>query len=316
MRTTRWIGAALLPLTLGALLTSVQAQGKGYGAERKAAKSQSATKQDKQEKQAKESKGVARGNVRGAERPEKLQANPGSARGRAARELAGGNAAVKGNKSNTVLEAGGSVERPGFRVLAASDKKGRRLAGQAIARAHKRGVSEDDFIITPEVQRVLVLNRAGVLLVDLDNDREVGNWRAITERDRDVKGAPSFCRSGEGHPVWGRQWCIDKGFGLGEFQEVRWARVINPGNVVLRRTTTGPLSRDVLLDVLGDVVFNRLATQAITLGYVDPLTGRWIGEPTGGPRVLLLTAGDRPIAEIVDVNHDDRADLLVVAVRP
>jgi len=314
MRTTRWIGAALLPLTLGALLTSAQAQGKGYGGERKATKSQSAAKQGKQQ-QAKESKGVAKGNIRGAERPEKLATNPGSARGRAARELAGGNAAEKA-KSKTVREVGGTVERPGFRVLAASDKKGRRLAGQAIARAHKRGVSEDDFIITPEAQRVLVLNRAGVLLLDLDNDREVGNWKAVTERDRDTEGAPSFCRSGEGHPVWGRQWCVDKGFGLGTFQDVRWARVINPDDVVLRRATTGSLARDVLLDVLGDVVFNRLATQAITLGYTDPLTGRWIGEPTGGPRVLLLTSGDRPIAEIVDVNLDDRADMLIVAVRP
>lgn len=314
MRTTRWMSAAILPLTVGALLTTAQAQGKGYGGERKAAKSQSAGKQVKQEKPTKESKSVVKGNIRGADRPEKLAANPGSSRGRAARELAGGNAAVKG--TNKVLEVGGSVERPGFRVLAASDKKGRRLAGQAIARAHKHGVSEDHFIITPEGQRVRVLNRAGVLLVDLDDDRDVGVWKVVKERDRDKKGAPSFCRSGEGHPEWGRQWCVDKGFGLGATGDVRWARVINPDNVVLRRSTTGSLSRDVLLDVLGDVVFNRLATQAITLGYTDPLTGRWIGEPTGGPRVLLLTSGDRPIAEIVDVNRDDRADMLVVAVRP
>jgi hypothetical protein len=26
---------------------------------------------------------------------------------------------------------------------------------------------------------------------------------------------PSFCRSGAGHPVWGLQWCLDKGFGIG-----------------------------------------------------------------------------------------------------
>jgi hypothetical protein len=71
----------------------------------------------------------------------------------------------------------------------------------------------------------------------------------------------------------------------------------------------------VLLDVLGDVVFNRLAVHAITLGLVDPLTGMWLGEPIG-PRVLLVSAGDRPIAEIVDVNRDDRADVFLVALRP
>ena len=27
--------------------------------------------------------------------------------------------------------------------------------------------------------------------------------------------APSFCRSGAGHPRFGREWCIRKGFGLG-----------------------------------------------------------------------------------------------------
>lgn len=26
---------------------------------------------------------------------------------------------------------------------------------------------------------------------------------------------PSFCRSGEGHPVFGLQWCLNKGFGIG-----------------------------------------------------------------------------------------------------
>lgn len=26
---------------------------------------------------------------------------------------------------------------------------------------------------------------------------------------------PSFCRSGAGHPVFGLQWCLDKGFGIG-----------------------------------------------------------------------------------------------------
>jgi hypothetical protein len=28
--------------------------------------------------------------------------------------------------------------------------------------------------------------------------------------------APSFCRNGSGHPVHGRRWCIEKGYGLGD----------------------------------------------------------------------------------------------------
>ena len=31
----------------------------------------------------------------------------------------------------------------------------------------------------------------------------------------EADASPSFCRSGAGHPVHGRAWCIDKGFGLG-----------------------------------------------------------------------------------------------------
>src|SRR5687768_635596 len=165
-------------------------------------------------------------------------------------------------------------------------------------------------VCSSDLNRVHILNRSGVLLLDLDDDRDVGVWKVVTARETEKKGAPSFCRSGAGHPVWGRQWCIDKGFGLGDDQGVRWARAVNLDNVVFRsQPTTSILGRDVLLDVLGDVVFNRLATHAITLGLAEPLAGRWIGEPVG-PRVLLLTSGDRPVAEIVDVNRDNRAEML------
>jgi hypothetical protein len=36
----------------------------------------------------------------------------------------------------------------------------------------------------------------------------------IERRDAGQAG-PKFCRSGAGHPVFGREWCNDKGFGLG-----------------------------------------------------------------------------------------------------
>ena len=32
---------------------------------------------------------------------------------------------------------------------------------------------------------------------------------------RNNGGGPAFCRSGEGHPVHGRQWCRDKGWDVG-----------------------------------------------------------------------------------------------------
>jgi hypothetical protein len=305
MITTRTFSSVALPLLLCAALSSSQAQGKGKGPEHKADKGQghAAAKQEKP----KAEKATAR-----ADKSDK-SSKPNKAVGLE-------RSASRGKSASNVKElreSGGTVGKPDFHVLASSNKHGQRLAGRALARASKRGVGDDAFIINPGVGRVQVLNRSGALLLDLDDDRDVGTWKVVTAKETNKKGSPAFCRSGAGHPVWGRQWCVDKGFGLGEDQGVRWARAIGFDNVVFRsQPTTSIIERNVLLDVLGDVVFNRLATHAISLGLAEPLAGRWIGEPAGGPRVLLLTSGDRPVAEIVDTNRDRRADLMLVTLRP
>lgn len=35
---------------------------------------------------------------------------------------------------------------------------------------------------------------------------------------------PAFCRSGEGHPVHGREWCRDRGYRVGTERDVRYER--------------------------------------------------------------------------------------------
>ena len=320
MRKTRWISSLILPLMLVAAFGTAQAQGKGKGSDKKADKGQ-AKGAAKQGNQGKAAKAVAKSDKSAkSEKSEKSEKSdhkvdkPAKVKIAAApRDLVRGRSQPKAKE---IRESGGTVVRSDYHAFAASNKHGQKLVGRAISRASRRGVSDDAFVITPVGNRVHVLNRQGALLLDLDDDRDVGTWRVVNARETGKKDAPSFCRSGAGHPVWGRQWCIDKGFGLGDDQGVRWGRVIEFDNVVFRsQPTATPLARNVLLDVLGDVVFNRLATQAITLGYVEPLTGRWIGEPTGS-RVLLLSSGDRPVAEIVDLNRDNRAEMLVVALRP
>ena len=206
---------------------------------------------------------------------------------------------------------------PATRRFVISDRPGERLVGKAVARAYGRGLADDALLIVPVGRQLVVRNHAGDVLLDLDDDRarHLGSWKAVTVDDRVKDGAPSFCRSGAGHPVWGRQWCLDKGFGLGAESDYRWSRVVDPGPIVFREFNSGSLSRDALRAVIGDVVLDRLALHALTLGYVDPLAGVWMGEPTG-PRVLLLTSGGRPVAEIVDANRDNRADNLLVALRP
>lgn len=292
---------ALLPLILSAATGVAGAQGKGHD------KGDHGNGKDGKGKGAKEVGRVERGG-RGHDKAV-AKARDDDGRGRGAGKIKDDR---KDNRGGVVTESGGSVS---FREFAASPKRGRRIAGMAVARAARRG-NDRDFVINPVGDRVQVLNRNGDVLVDFDDDRELGNWKVVSEPYREKKGSPSFCRSGAGHPVWGRQWCLEKGFGIGSDDDVRWSRVLDPSGVIIARPTSTDLTRSVLLDVLGSVVLNRLATHAVTLGYQDPLSGRWLGETTDtGPRVLLVSSGARPVAELVDTNRDGTADLMLVPVR-
>ena len=209
--------------------------------------------------------------------------------------------------------------RPSVRRLFEMDRAPARAAVGAVARAHLRGVDDDELVITPVDDRIRILNRAGLVLVDLDDERvrNLGRWDVVPLDDDVSEGAPAFCRSGEGHPVFGRQWCIDKRFGLGESNDFRWGRTDRITDVVfLQPISTGSIARNALLSLLGPVAFDRLALHAITLGLSDPLAGRWmVSQEPGAPRVLLVSSGRLPVAEVVDIDQDNRADMMVVALR-
>lgn len=123
---------------------------------------------------------------------------------------------------------------------------------------------------------------------------------------------PAFCRSGSGHPQFGRQWCVDKGFGLGNSQ---WSNA-GWGDVVLRRpssrssTTSSTVNSGTLADILGRVVFGRLQSQS----NGGALSGLWL-TPATGPVVLQVTSSGRPIAEFVDRNRDGRTEVVLLKVR-
>jgi hypothetical protein len=303
-----WIAMMTLPLAMAVLVSSAEAQGKakGQGAEK-----------------------AGQGKGRGSGKPDKAPtAAPGSR---------GASAVQKGGKSQKasparvidervkVSERGRltrdlriSDVRPSARRFVASNRAAEYVTGGALAYAFARGAPENALLIVPAGRDVSVRNKKGDLLLDMDDDRarNLGVWQ-VSPLNYQVKGgAPSFCRSGQGHPVWGRQWCLDKGFGLGTQQNVRWGSTRDIGDIILgRRPSSGILSRDALLSVLGPVAFDRLALHALTLGYTDPLTGRWRSEATG-PNVLLVNSGTWPIAELVDTNRDQRSDLMLVALRP
>ena len=203
------------------------------------------------------------------------------------------------------------------RRFAANGRAPGLILAAAVSHAYARGHGSD-FRIDQAGNRMLIANRNGDPLVYLDDEsaRNLGRWRVDVVDDDVREGAPAFCRSGAGHPVWGREWCLDKGFGLGSYEDYRWGRTNDIGNIVF--PTGGfrnSLASSVLASLLGTSTFNRLALHAVTLGLLEPLTGRWVSEPTG-PQLLMVNSGSYPLAEFVDLNRDNRADDLLVALRP
>ena len=190
------------------------------------------------------------------------------------------------------------------------------IAAAAVAHAFARGHG-DDVRIEQRGDGVRILNRRGdpLLFIDDRAAEDLGRWRVDVVDDDVREGAPSFCRSGAGHPVWGREWCIDKGFGLGSYDDYRWGRTTDVGDIIYSRgTLQDRIMGTALQNLLGTSAFNRLALHAVTLGLLDPLVGRFIGEPTG-PQYLVVNSGTYPVAELYDTNRDNRWDNLLVALR-
>ena len=336
---------SVLPLALCAIVTVADAQGRGQGQGSDKPKAnqgraeQPAAGRGADKAKPQQARDDARGNrgrsdaaqaTRDANRgrSDAAQGNRGN-RGNDARDNRGSSApnpsarAIERASSNARFKRTWSTSdiRPDLRRRIASDRWAERVAAGALAHAFARNVGANAFVIAPQGQMMLVRNRNGDVLVALDEDRarNLGGWKVKPVDDRIGEGSPSFCRSGAGHPNWGRQWCLDKGFGLGvdnNLNGVRWGRNLDASDVVfVREPATATLTRAALEAVLGQRAVDRLALHAITLGLVDPLVGTWRTDPAG-PRVLLVSSGDFPVAEIVHTDRDLRSDRMVVALRP
>jgi hypothetical protein len=276
-----------------------------------------------------------RGRGRGSDDASESRGNSGNAS--SARESRGssGNAANASGRGNS----GGSADRPAMasgrsrnslgsndlrtrlnalpeaqRRLANSSRASERMAVGAIARGHARGLAADAFDVRSDNDRVRILNRRGDVLFDM-NDRQaddLGGWRMRRLGDQYARSnAPAFCRSGEGHPVWGRQWCLDRGFGLGSRTGTIWSRG-SIGDIIFRNPDYRTrYDRVGLLDVLGAVVLNRLGLHSIGMGYDQPLTGYWVADPSG-PYLLRVNSGPYEVAEFYDGDRDNRPEVLYV----
>lgn len=206
-----------------------------------------------------------------------------------------------------------------MRRLVQSSRRSEGLAGRALARASLRGTAPDRFRVENDASRVRVLNRNGVVLLDMSDEhaRNLGHWEMRRLGDRPpTSGSPAFCRSGAGHPVWGREWCLDKGFGLGVGERSIWSRSTIDDVIFKRRPEAQiTLDRGGLIEVLGDIVLGRLAVQSLALGYDEPLVGRWVYTPQEpqAPWILRVNAGDVAVAEFVDADRDSDVDVLYVS---
>jgi hypothetical protein len=335
---------SVMPLALCAIVTVADAQGRGQGqgADKPKANQgraeQPAAGRGADKAKPQPSRNDAQGN-RGRDanrgRSDADQGNRDANRGnrdpRDARDNRGASATAPNPSARAIERASSNARfkrtwstadiRPDLRRRIASNNWAERVAAGALAHAFARNVSSNAFVIAPSGQMMLVRNRNGDVLVSLDEDRarNLGGWKVKPIDDRIGEGSPSFCRSGAGHPNWGRQWCLDKGFGLGvdnSLNGVRWGRNLDVNDVVfVREPTSATLTRAALEAVLGQRAVDRLAVHAITLGLVDPLVGTWRTDPAG-PRVLLVSSGNYPVAEIVHTDRDLRSDRMVVALRP
>jgi hypothetical protein len=106
------------------------------------------------------------------------------------------------------------------------DRDDDRIRGRAVVR-----IDDLDDLDDLDDDEVLLLRSRGRTVVVGRGDIE---RRFPTARERGR--GPAFCRSGEGHPVWGREWCLEKGFGLG-------ARRV----VIDRDRVSFPLGNDVVI---------------------------------------------------------------------
>lgn len=337
---TKLLRFSLLPLALCAAVTVADAQGRGQGRGADKAKGNQGRREQPvaargaAEARPQATRDDARGN-RG--RGDAARATRNADRGRANaaqgnRDPDRGRSASAPNPSARAFERASPNARfkrtwttadirPDLRRRVVSDRWAERIAAGALAHAFAREVADNAFVIAPSGRLMLVRNRNGDVLVALDDDRarKLGGWKVKPIDNRIGEGSPSFCRSGAGHPNWGRQWCLDKGFGLGvdtRINNIRWGRNLDVDDVVLvREPTSATLTRAALEAVLGQRAVDRLAVHAITLGLVEPLAGVWRVDPAG-PRVLQVNSGRFPVAEIVDVDRDLRSDRMIVALRP
>lgn len=143
-----------------------------------------------------------------------------------------------------------------------------------------------------------------------DRDRDDDDWDDDDYDDRRRKGnGPPFCENGQGHPVHGREWCRDKGYGMGGYDPIWRDRRSNddiifrlPRQQDSRRSITG----SILDSILGRSVYRNVDGHRRAINLSGPLSGYWLDYG----RILQVRSGDVPVAEYRDLDRDGRVDVI------
>ncbi|CAN5817707.1 hypothetical protein BH23GEM9_BH23GEM9_15500 [soil metagenome] len=157
--------------------------------------------------------------------------------------------------------------------------------------------------LNAERQRQADLERRRQL--ERDRGRSHDPWGYQTRSS--ASNGPPFCRSGAGHPVHGRQWCREKGFGLGydHWERDGWGRL----TMRQPRNHQQQLGRNLLIDMLGSATFRRFESYGSNYGR-GAVSGYWVND--WGANVLELHIGGIPFARLVDSNRDGRVDRVLL----
>ncbi len=160
------------------------------------------------------------------------------------------------------------------------------------------------------IPTVLAASLLIVGLASLDADAaQRGKARGKT------KNGPSFCRSGAGHPVYGRQWCLERGHGLGEST---WGHA-HVGRVVFGRVPEGQniesprLGAREIAEILTGVVLDEIFDKSHHDLNRAQLGGSWRGGSNEGILVLEVLIGGAPVAELTDTDLDGEVDVVLIA---
>lgn len=139
--------------------------------------------------------------------------------------------------------------------------------------------------------------------------RPVSRPRGIVMRLRNQPGAPAFCDSGAGHPLYGREWCHERGFRLGDVWQRRSVKDIS-----VQRPPSGgrTLDRAQIAQRYGNRLAQWINEARTGLQLADSVTARWVSTPDGGS-ILGFQVGSTQIAEVIDRNRDGRAEVVWIA---